>query len=398
MRVCDLSNKEEVIKIMKTDMYYEPEKILDSFQHQKSEMNHEQLAFLCGLIKEKRPKKIVEVGVAAGGTTCVILECVKELELESLIYSIDLCNNYWQEPSKKTGYMLDMLPDSLKRKHRLITDKYLAECLCEISPERDIDFLILDTVHQLPGEIFDFIAAFPYLKKDAIVVLHDIVLNHMGGKPFRFATKLILDVVTANKYYLFDTTSPQCCKMGMENIAAFQINEDTGKYIKDCFSALTITWHYIPEERVLEIYRKFVSEEYDEECLKLWDCSIKMQQLSDITRYIEKDIGGVSNYKELIRKWRNSAKVCIYGFGTKGQKYLNFACLERLRVDAIVVSDTQSVCVEGIVKSEIPIYHISSLPFSKDECSFLNAGERESSIKEINNNIRFAGYYKILNG
>lgn len=385
------------MKIMKTDMYYDPEKVLDIFLHQESEMNREQLAFLCGLIKEKQPKKIVEVGVAAGGTTCVILECVKELGLDSSVYSIDLCDDYWQDPSKKTGYMLDVLPDSNKGKHRLITGKYLVECLHEISPERDIDFLILDTIHQLPGEIFDFIAAFPYLKKDAVVVLHDIVLNHMGGKSFRFATKLIFDVVTADKYYLFDTTSLQCRKMGMENIAAFQINKDTGKYIKDCFSALTITWHYIPEDYVLELYRKFVSIEYDEDCLELWDCSVKMQKLSDITRYIEKDIGGVFNYRELIRKWRNSDKVCIYGFGTKGQKYLDFACFESLRVDAVVVSDTEQVCAE-IVKGKIPVYHISELLFSKHECSFLNAGERESSIKAINNNIRFAGYYKILNG
>lgn len=377
-------------------MYYAPAKVLDSFQNQKSEMNCEQLAFLCGLIKEKRPKKIVEVGVAAGGTTCVILECVQELGLDSFVYSIDLCDDYWQDPSKKTGYMLDMLPDSLKRKHRLITGQYLLECLDEISPERDVDFLVLDTVHQLPGEIFDFISAYPYLKKDAVIVLHDIVLNHMGSKTFRFATKLILDVVTADKYYLFDTASLQCCKMGMENIAAFQINGDTGKYIKDCFSALTITWHYIPEEHVLELYRKFVSKEYDEECLKLWDCSVKMQRLSDINKYIEKDVGGVSGYRELIRKWRNSDKVCIYGFGTKGRKYLDFAHSERLQVDAIVVSDTQPVCIIG--DGKIPVYHISELAFSKDECSFLNAGEREPSIKAINNNIRFAGYYKILNG
>lgn len=382
---------------MKTEMYYEPEKVLDIFSHQESEMNCEQLAFLCGLIKEKLPKRIVEVGVAAGGTTCVILECVKKLGLASVVYSVDLSDNYWQEPSMKTGYMLDALPDSYKEKHRLITGKYLVECLQEISPERDIDFLILDTVHQLPGETFDFIAAFPYLKKDAVIVLHDIVLNHMGGKSFRFATKLIFDVVTADKYYLFDTTSPQCCKMGMENIAAFQINQDTRKYISDCFSALTITWHYIPGDYVLELYRKFISIEYDEECLKLWDCSVRMQKLSAVTRYIENDIGGVSAYRELMRKWRNSNKVCIYGFGIKGQKYLDFACLESLRVDAIVVSDTEEICA-GIVKGEFPVYHISELPFGKDECSFLNAGERESSIKAINNNIRFAGYYKILNG
>ena len=33
-----------------------------------------------------------------------------------------------------------------------------------IKKEEKIDFLILDTIHNLPGEIFDFLAVFPYLK------------------------------------------------------------------------------------------------------------------------------------------------------------------------------------------------------------------------------------------
>ena len=39
----------------------------------------------------------------------------------------------------------------------------------------DIDFLILDTLHIVPGEILDFLVCLPYLTKDAIVVLHDAI-------------------------------------------------------------------------------------------------------------------------------------------------------------------------------------------------------------------------------
>lgn len=382
--------------MLSTTMYYEPQEILRSLKHHEQEMNNEQLGFLCGLLKEKRPKKVVEVGVAAGGTTCVILKCIESLGEKAEVYSVDLNENYWRNQSKKTGYMLEEIPTELKENHKLLTGKYLAERLDEIAPERDIDFLILDTVHSLPGELFDFIAAYPYLSQNAMVVLHDIVLNHLDGCFEAFATKIVFDVVSADKYYLLDTHTQENMKAGIENIAAFQINNDTKKYMEDCFSALSITWAYFPEEEELNLYRKLVEREYDDLCLRLWDCAVKMQRLTCSTKYVEQDIGGWNNFKELKRKWRLASKICIYGFGTKGKIYLDYALREGLRVDAIVVSDVQPT--ENIIVEKIPVYHISEVPFLPEECTFINAGEREDSIKAIANNIRYAGYYKILNG
>ena len=86
----------------------------------------------------------------------------------------------------------------------------------------------------------------------------------------------------------------------------------------------------------------------------------------------------------------------VYLFDLDGKKYLDFALREGLRVDAIVVSDTQPI--DNIVVEKIPVYHLSEVPFLPEECTFINAGEREVSIKVIANNIRYAGYYKVLNG
>ena len=59
-------------------LFKEPIEILDKISSdRKSEMTEWQLSFLCGLIKESRPQKLVEIGVAAGGTTAVILNCIK---------------------------------------------------------------------------------------------------------------------------------------------------------------------------------------------------------------------------------------------------------------------------------------------------------------------------------
>lgn len=64
----------------KVEAFYEPENILDLLSERCSEMTRDQRAFLGGLIKEKKPKKIVEVGVAAGATTCIILNCLEMMK------------------------------------------------------------------------------------------------------------------------------------------------------------------------------------------------------------------------------------------------------------------------------------------------------------------------------
>ena len=43
------------------------------------EMSEFESAFLCGLLNKFQPKKILEVGVAAGGTTAIILQCMKNI-------------------------------------------------------------------------------------------------------------------------------------------------------------------------------------------------------------------------------------------------------------------------------------------------------------------------------
>ena len=66
------------------NLFYEPEmvcnQITENQSEKYSEMTSFEKAFLCGLLKEKRPKKIVELGVSGGGTTAVILTCLKLLQ------------------------------------------------------------------------------------------------------------------------------------------------------------------------------------------------------------------------------------------------------------------------------------------------------------------------------
>ena len=70
-----------------------------NYSDRKIEMTHFESGFLCGLLKRERPKKILEVGVAAGGTSAVLLKSISMLNLNAKLYSVDLCHKYYANPS-----------------------------------------------------------------------------------------------------------------------------------------------------------------------------------------------------------------------------------------------------------------------------------------------------------
>ncbi len=72
----------------KLELYYEPIYDIKDLIYNKAEMTEKELAFLCGLLKKYRPEKVVEIGVAAGGTTAVILSCISMLGLNTQLISL----------------------------------------------------------------------------------------------------------------------------------------------------------------------------------------------------------------------------------------------------------------------------------------------------------------------
>lgn len=217
--------KEDVI------LYKEPIDILNQLSSEdSSEMSSWQLAFLCGLIKEHRPEKILEIGVAAGGTTSVILNCISLLDIDTEVHSIDLSTRFYRDKNKETGYLARESIQLLNKKvrHSLHTGSISVDFVEQIG--KGIDFLILDTAHMMPGEILDFLACLPYLKEGAVVVLHDIISYH-NGVSTAFATQLLLDTVKADKLVGVD----QDYMFTYPNIGAFTITKDTVKHIEDVF-------------------------------------------------------------------------------------------------------------------------------------------------------------------
>ncbi len=239
------------------------------------EMTKFESAFLSGLLKKFKPKRILEVGLAAGGTSAIIMQTMDMLGVDSKIFSVDLFKEFYLNKELESGYLAEkakeLLPDVY---HKRLLGKLAFEQVNEMGG--DFDFLVLDTVHTMPGEILDFLAILPYLKNNAVVVLHDICCNAIS-KDRMWVNKLLLSSVTSNTKFMQQDIGRLNIKCH-PNIGAFVIDANTRKYISDVFSALSITWIYMPEDNYLNAYREEYSKHYDDECVWLYDAAIKVNK------------------------------------------------------------------------------------------------------------------------
>lgn len=363
-----------------TELFYDPIEILrGQIDFSKIEMTKRQLAFLCGLIKEHRPMKIVEIGIAAGGTTMVILNCASMLDIDVQLFSGDLSTQYYLDRSKATGYLVQEYKPllNMQLRHTMYTGKYAPEYLEEIGD--GIDMLIIDTAHHLPGELLDFLACYPFLHRGSIVVLHDIVLNHCSNSAEAYATKVLLDAVTAEK--VLDMGEDKI----FPNIGAFVINEDTGRYIDSVFSALTITWAYMPQKEELALYRGFYKKYYTVDNLELFDMAVDMQQK---TLKKHKELRKNAQYDSMVKiyKWiyaLASKNVYIYGCGKYGKQFYDLLVDCDIRFAGYIVSDGQNI--DGVNEE---IYYLSEVNFDHEKDIILisvNSSLREEVCIELKN-------------
>ena len=115
------------------------------------------------MIKKVMPKKLVEIGIAEGGTTSTIVKCLAMLGLKSTMYSVDLNQNFYHDSSLRTGYEYDRIKNDIGENvtHEFMLGKSIAGKIEKIG--NNIDMVIIDTTHKLPGEILDFLVVLPYI-------------------------------------------------------------------------------------------------------------------------------------------------------------------------------------------------------------------------------------------
>ena len=238
------------------------------------EMSEFESAFLCGLLKKFKPEKILEVGVAAGGTTAIILKCLEKIGQEYAMHSVDISKTVWRDPKNKTGHLANGIKNNLTvGNHEFYIGTTLPFVIDKIGG--DIDFLILDTTHLMPGENLDFLVALPYLKENAVVCIHDVSLNQRRVQKLHdHATTTLFSAVTADKF--LNLIMNNDLTFSYPNIAAFQINSDTMKNIENVFLALILRWRYLPAGEDLKGYAEMLTRHYSQDLFQIFIQALRL--------------------------------------------------------------------------------------------------------------------------
>lgn len=216
--------------------------------------------FLNGIIRKFKPRKCLEIGVARGGSSVVILNAIKDID-NSLLISLDINENLYIDQNKKTGYVVKTyFPELCNNKWQLFTGKQPHIFLSKLNLK--FDFLFLDTVHLCPGELFNLIEVLPFLEDNAIIVLHDITFH------FLYTPKLIKihpSQIILMTSLMGDKIIIPNKKLGLENIGAIILFPNQEKYYLNYFLLLLTPWEYLQDQIFLKELRLFIKKYYKNE-------------------------------------------------------------------------------------------------------------------------------------
>jgi predicted O-methyltransferase YrrM len=231
-----------------------------------SEMAPSERDFLTALIQKYKPQKIVEIGIAAGSSSVLLLNALSDLPNKKLI-RMDYATQYYRDTRKKSGFIVDEYPE-LKENWTLYTGGLVSEFVDQIGD--GIDFCFIDTMHLIPGEIIDFLAIFPFLKKNAVVVFHDTNLQTWGYWPNANVNNLLISALSGEKLIperhektFYHNILKKDVSMPFCNIAGVVLDSNQKERIWDVFNLLTQNWSHMLKTDDLNSFRRVLKEHYD---------------------------------------------------------------------------------------------------------------------------------------
>jgi predicted O-methyltransferase YrrM len=245
--------------------------------------------FLNGVVRKFKPKKILEIGVAEGGSSIIILNAIKDIK-NSHLFSIDLSK------SDMIGFCVKNIFKKLSNKWSLFTGNIPIKFMKEVG--NNIEMVFIDSGHYEPGEILDFLIVLPFLKEEAIVIFHDIgnQITKAGPKGSRrnWAPYKIFNIIRGTKFY------PSGNQILTKDIGAIKLYKNQFDYIHDYFRTLGGQWDFFPEEEHIDLMRKFIKNYYDN------DCSIMFEETVNFNRKF------VKNNPVYVRHFYNSITKKIF--------------------------------------------------------------------------------------
>ena len=235
------------------------------------ELKPDEQKFFNGLIRKYKPKKLVEIGVSAGGSSALILNAIKDIP-NAKLYSIDRYYGWFFNHTKPKGWLVDEKFPEFKDKWSMYIGKDAAEVMETIG--NNIDLVFIDTVHLTPGEMLNWLEVLPFLKEEAIVVLHDTFMMFTKGFPIHDKKNY-----SNNQLLCYIRGTLILPSYGDEvfsrNIGAIKLDKNQKNYYEQYFMALGNQWEGFPEEKDINILREYFKKYYNDKLVEIFDNAVK---------------------------------------------------------------------------------------------------------------------------
>ncbi|WP_300368167.1 class I SAM-dependent methyltransferase [Brachyspira sp.] len=287
---------------------------INYFLEGKSEMSHSDRNFLNGIIRQLKPNKILEVGVAAGGSSAVILNAIKDIK-DSKLYSVDYSTTYYKDNSKKSGFLVEEYLPQLMSKWKLYTGGVVANFLEDIG--YDIDVCLIDTMHINPGEFLDFLAVLPYLKENAVLILHDTGLYGINPNEYAHRYNCITNGILFSSLKGIKIFPNDNIFGNFGNIGAVILDSDIKSRVIDYFYLLTLPWSYLPLDKDILAFQNIFQKHYDSNIVNIFTGIILYNKETFLKKNILIDYS--SNYNTIF----NNIKIELSNLNYKISKIIN---------------------------------------------------------------------------
>jgi len=259
---------------------YQREKITDKIHRYSNwQLTSEDPYFINGIIRKYKPKKCLEIGVAYGGSSILILNAIKDIK-DSFLISLDLNTYLYTGEKIETGYNVKKYFPELIDKWKLYTGDQPHKFLDKLNLK--FDFLYLDTSHITPGEIINMIEALPFLEDNAIVILHDIMFQFFSYHKsyFNYNSKIHFSPIYLITSLMGDKAILENKEIGLENIGAVRLFSNQDKYYNNYFLLLLSPWEYMPTDNQIDDLRVFIKKYYKRDIyLKIFNKAIKENKI-----------------------------------------------------------------------------------------------------------------------
>jgi predicted O-methyltransferase YrrM len=247
---------------------------LSGFDTEESGMTSSDLKFLLHFLREKRPVKVLEIGVWAGGTTKLLL---RALPPAATVYSVDYLQTLYNDSARKVGCAVAGSYDArTEAAWKTYFGQDVSQCIREIGG--GVDFCIMDTTHQLPGEILSYLAVLPYLKDGAVLLWHDIIAHAQlcrrgsgdGLTPAYLAnlycTSLLFSAIFSREKFTYRQVIS-----ADYNVGAIGIDKALAlAHVEQVLNVLFMPWEYMPGEDILRGTLDVIREHYPPEAAGLF--------------------------------------------------------------------------------------------------------------------------------